>query len=78
MPYVEGESLRQRLDRETQLPLDDALAITRQVAARWPTPTATTSCTAISKPENILLESAKRSSRTRHCAGDHGGGAATN
>src|SRR2546425_2959806 len=29
MPYVEGESLRQRLDRETQLPLDDALAITR-------------------------------------------------
>src|SRR2546430_1347425 len=32
MPYVEGESLRQRLDRETQLPLEDALAITRQVA----------------------------------------------
>ena len=25
MPYVEGESLRERLDREKQLPLDDAL-----------------------------------------------------
>ena len=33
MPYVEGESLRDRLNREKQLPLDDALAITRDVAA---------------------------------------------
>ena len=32
MPYVEGESLRDRLDREKQLPLDDALRITREVA----------------------------------------------
>jgi serine/threonine-protein kinase len=32
MPYVEGESLRQRLDRETQLPLEEALAIAREVA----------------------------------------------
>ena len=31
MPYVEGESLRDRLDRETQLPLDDALAIATEV-----------------------------------------------
>ena len=27
MPYVEGESLRQRLDRETQLPLEEAVRI---------------------------------------------------
>jgi len=32
MPYVEGESLRDRLDREKQLPLEDALRIAREVA----------------------------------------------
>jgi serine/threonine-protein kinase len=31
MPYIEGESLRQRLDRERQLPIEDALRITREV-----------------------------------------------
>ncbi|MFB3112312.1 MAG: protein kinase, partial [Gemmatimonadales bacterium] len=32
MPYIEGESLRERLDREGQLPLDDVLTITSEVA----------------------------------------------
>src|SRR3954449_8725634 len=32
MPYVSGESLRDRLDRERLLPLDDALRIAREVA----------------------------------------------
>src|SRR5512144_2279246 len=32
MPFVEGESLRQRLARERQLPLEDALRITLEVA----------------------------------------------
>jgi len=32
MPYVSGESLRTRLARESQLPLADALRITREVA----------------------------------------------
>ncbi|NIM51751.1 MAG: protein kinase, partial [Gemmatimonadales bacterium] len=32
MPYVEGESLRDRLNREKQLPIEDALQITREVA----------------------------------------------
>ena len=32
MPFVEGESLRARLEREKQVPLDDALRIARQVA----------------------------------------------
>ncbi|MGH7519885.1 MAG: protein kinase domain-containing protein [Gemmatimonadales bacterium] len=32
MPFVEGESLRDRLEREPQLPLDEALQITREVA----------------------------------------------
>ncbi len=33
MPYVAGESLEDRLHRETQLPIDDALAIIRDIAA---------------------------------------------
>lgn len=33
MPYVAGESLRQRLDREVRIPIPDALRITQQVAA---------------------------------------------
>src|SRR5210317_1300348 len=32
MPYVEGESLRDRLDREHQLPVDEAVQIARNVA----------------------------------------------
>ncbi len=32
MPYVEGETLRRRLERERQLPVDDALRITREAA----------------------------------------------
>src|SRR4029453_19026846 len=33
MPFVEGESLRDRLNREKQLPIEDAVRITRQVAS---------------------------------------------
>ena len=32
MPHIEGESLRERIDREKQLAVDDALAITQKVA----------------------------------------------
>ena len=32
MPYVRGESLRERLDREKQLAVDEAIALTRKVA----------------------------------------------
>ena len=32
MPYVEGETLRDRIQRETQLPVEDALKIAREVA----------------------------------------------
>jgi serine/threonine protein kinase/Tol biopolymer transport system component len=32
MPYIEGESLRERLDREKQLPVDTAVSITTAVA----------------------------------------------
>ncbi|MGH7710246.1 MAG: serine/threonine-protein kinase, partial [Gemmatimonadaceae bacterium] len=32
MPFVEGESLRARLDREKQLPVDEAIRLTREIA----------------------------------------------
>jgi serine/threonine-protein kinase len=32
MPHIQGESLRERIDREKQLAVDDAVAITRKVA----------------------------------------------
>ena len=32
MPYVEGESLRERLERETQLPVDEAVSIATKAA----------------------------------------------
>src|SRR5438874_10561428 len=32
MPYIEGETLRERIRREKQLPVADALQITREVA----------------------------------------------
>jgi serine/threonine protein kinase len=32
MPFVEGESLRDRLDREHLLPVDDAVRIAEKVA----------------------------------------------
>ena len=32
MPFVEGDTLRDRLDREQQLPIDDAVRLTREIA----------------------------------------------
>ena len=32
MPYIEGESLRDRIDRDTQLPVEEAVRIAREVA----------------------------------------------
>jgi serine/threonine-protein kinase len=57
MPYVEGESLRDRLTREKQLPLDDALQLTREVADALSYAHAHGVVHRDIKPENILLES---------------------
>jgi serine/threonine-protein kinase len=57
MPYVEGESLRDRLLREKQLPLDDALQLTREVADALSYAHAHGVVHRDIKPENILLES---------------------
>jgi serine/threonine-protein kinase len=57
MPYVEGESLRDRLAREKQLPLDDALRIAREVADALSYAHSRGVIHRDIKPENILLES---------------------
>jgi serine/threonine-protein kinase len=55
MPYVDGESLRDRLKRETQLPIDDALRITGQVASALDHAHRHDVIHRDIKPENILL-----------------------
>jgi TolB-like protein/Flp pilus assembly protein TadD len=55
MPYVEGESLRDRLQREHQLPLEDALRITREAAQGLQYAHAQGVMHRDVKPENILL-----------------------
>jgi len=57
MPYVEGESLRDRLDREQQLPLDDALQIARDVSDALSYAHSHDVVHRDIKPENIMLES---------------------
>jgi tetratricopeptide (TPR) repeat protein len=55
MPYVEGESLRDRLAREKRLPIDDALQITREVAAALSYANSLGVVHRDVKPENIML-----------------------
>lgn len=55
MPYVEGESLRERLDREQSLPLSDALQLTLEVAEALSFAHSRGVVHCDIKPENILL-----------------------
>ena len=57
MPQVEGESLRERLDREHQLPIDEALAIAREVADALSYAHGRGVVHRDIKPENVFLES---------------------
>src|SRR5690348_816970 len=56
MPYVDGESLRDRLDREHRLPLEDALTITREVADALTYAHSHDVVHRDIKPENILFQ----------------------
>ncbi len=56
MPFVEGESLRDRLDREGRLPVGDAVRIARQVADALAFAHARGIIHRDIKPENILLQ----------------------
>ncbi|HYR30629.1 MAG TPA: protein kinase, partial [Gemmatimonadales bacterium] len=56
MPYVAGESLRSRLERESQLPIPDAIRITGDVAQALGYAHGLGVVHRDIKPENILLE----------------------
>ncbi len=56
MFYVEGETLRARLDREAQLPVDEAVRIAREVAGALDHAHRQGVIHRDIKPENILLE----------------------
>jgi serine/threonine protein kinase/tetratricopeptide (TPR) repeat protein len=55
MPYVEGESLRERLRREGQLPVEEAVLLTREVAGALDCAHRHGVIHRDVKPENILL-----------------------
>jgi len=55
MPYVEGETLRQRLERDGQLPLEEALELACQVLSALAHAHARGVVHRDIKPENILL-----------------------
>src|SRR5688572_12031267 len=56
MPFIEGESLRDRLNREQQLPLHDAVRITREAAEGLAYAHEHGIVHRDIKPENILLQ----------------------
>jgi tRNA A-37 threonylcarbamoyl transferase component Bud32 len=55
MPYIEGETLREKLDRETQLGIDEAVKITTEVADALDYAHRNGVIHRDIKPENILL-----------------------
>ena len=55
MPYVEGESLRERLDRERQLPIDEAVYHARSIASALDYAHRQQIVHRDVKPENVML-----------------------
>jgi serine/threonine protein kinase len=73
MPYVDGESLRGRLEREQRLPLLDALQIAREVADALAYAHHRGFVHRDIKPENILLGGGSGRGFCRGRAADHQG-----
>src|SRR5215467_1981209 len=71
MPYIEGETLRQKLDREQQLGIDEAVNIAGEVAAALQYAHEQGVVHRDIKPENILLRDGRG---LRNCAGGERGG----
>jgi serine/threonine protein kinase/Tfp pilus assembly protein PilF len=55
MPYVEGESLRERLDRENKIPIDEAIRITQGIASALDYAHRQGIVHRDIKPENVML-----------------------
>jgi serine/threonine-protein kinase len=55
MPYIQGESLRTRIDREGELPIDEAIRLTRDVADALAHAHAHNVVHRDIKPENVLI-----------------------
>jgi serine/threonine protein kinase len=66
MPYVAGETLRARLQRERQLPIDAALRIAGEVADALGAAHAQGIVHRDIKPENILLQGGRGDVRDAH------------
>src|SRR6478752_6762597 len=56
MPFVSGETLRARLERERQLPIDDAVRIAREIADALGAAHSLGIIHRDIKPENVLLQ----------------------
>jgi eukaryotic-like serine/threonine-protein kinase len=65
MPYAEGESVRQRMAREGQLPLDDALRITREAGSGLEYAHQHGVIHRDVKPENVMLTAGQAARRPR-------------
>ena len=59
MPYIEGETLRDKLDRETQLGIDEAVKIATEVAEALDSAHRQGVIHRDIKPENILLQNGR-------------------